>query len=67
VVELVTGKLRNVENDPTWRRNVQLQLDVGEATLADILANLKKPGLDIRDQLPPPLFRRVRPSCPSQC
>ncbi|ELR17404.1 Texlike RNA-binding protein, putative [Acanthamoeba castellanii str. Neff] len=55
---LVTRALRDVESDPVWRRSVQQQLDVGEATLEDILTNLKKPGLDIRDDLPPPLFRR---------
>lgn len=58
VVRLVTRALRDVESDPVWRRSVQQQLDVGEATLEDILTNLKKPGLDIRDDLPPPLFRR---------
>jgi transcriptional accessory protein Tex/SPT6 len=57
---LVTRALRDVESDPVWRRSVQQRLDVGEATLEDILTNLKKPGLDIRDDLPPPLFRRVR-------
>lgn len=35
------------------------ELEIGEATLNDILQNLKKPQLDIRDELPPPLFRKV--------
>ena len=59
-MHLITTKLSGVEDDPHWRRSVQQQLSVGEATLNDILTNLKKPGLDIRDELPPPLFRKVR-------
>lgn len=33
------------------------QLDAGEPTVRDILANLAQPGRDPRDELPPPLFR----------
>lgn len=32
-------------------------LSVGEETLADILAGLKKPGRDMRDEMPAPLLR----------
>ncbi len=33
------------------------ELDVGEPTLRDIVAELSKPGRDPRDELPPPLLR----------
>lgn len=33
------------------------KIGVGEMTLADILAELEKPGRDIRDTLPPPVLR----------
>jgi uncharacterized protein len=33
------------------------ELEVGEPTLADILENLEKPGLDPRDALPAPILR----------
>ena len=34
------------------------ELGTGEPTLEDILAELEKPGRDIRDSLPPPQLRR---------
>lgn len=34
------------------------ELNIGEPTLKDILNELKKPGRDPRDELPPPLLRR---------
>ncbi len=34
------------------------ELEAGPATLADILENLEKPGLDPRDALPKPLLRK---------
>jgi uncharacterized protein len=33
-------------------------LEVGEPTLADILAGLARPGRDPRDELPPPVLRQ---------
>ncbi len=33
------------------------ELGVGEPTLADVLAELEKPGRDVRDSLPPPVLR----------
>ncbi|GAB4373648.1 MAG: Tex family protein [Calditrichia bacterium] len=33
------------------------QIGVGEPTLEDILINLEKPGLDPRDEMPPPIFK----------
>jgi len=33
------------------------KLGIGEPTLFDILAELEKPGRDIRDTLPPPVLR----------
>ena len=33
------------------------ELDIGEATLNDILGELEKPGRDVRDALPPPQLR----------
>lgn len=37
--------------------NVCEQLNVGEPTLTDIIAELEKPGRDLRDTLPPPELR----------
>ncbi|KRO00697.1 Tex family protein [Companilactobacillus kimchiensis] len=34
------------------------QLDIGEATLTDIIAGLSKPGRDLRDSMPAPLLRQ---------
>lgn len=34
------------------------QLDIGTATLTDILAGLSKPGRDLRDSMPAPLLRQ---------
>ncbi|MDO4484602.1 MAG: Tex family protein [Clostridia bacterium] len=34
------------------------ELEVGEPTLRDIIAELQKPGRDPRDELPPPLLRK---------
>jgi Transcriptional accessory protein len=34
------------------------KLDIGEATLADIIAGLSKPGRDLRDSMPAPLLRQ---------
>ena len=39
-------------------KQLACQLEVGEPTLRDILDNLRKPGRDPRDDVPPPIFRR---------
>ncbi|WP_061777144.1 Tex family protein [Levilactobacillus senmaizukei] len=41
-------------NRPQWID----QLDIGAATLADIIASLQKPGRDLRDNMPAPLLRQ---------
>ena len=38
-------------------KKVAQELNVGEPTLADVLAEIAKPGRDIRDSLPAPLLR----------
>ena len=37
--------------------NISRNLGIGVPTLTDIIAELKKPGRDLRDELPPPLLR----------
>ncbi|MDE6426070.1 MAG: S1 RNA-binding domain-containing protein [Ruminococcus sp.] len=37
--------------------NISTNLGVGVPTLTDIIGELKKPGRDLRDELPPPLLR----------
>lgn len=37
--------------------NISSTLDIGVPTLTDIIGELKKPGRDLRDELPPPLLR----------
>lgn len=39
-------------------QQLSTQLDIGRPTLVDIVENLKKPGRDPRDQVPPPIFRK---------
>jgi uncharacterized protein len=50
--EVVNTKLQSVDI-----KSVAAQLNVGEATLADIIAELQKPGRDLRDEMPAPLLR----------
>jgi len=38
-------------------KNMAAALDIGIPTLKDILVELKKPGRDPREELPPPIFR----------
>ena len=45
--EELTNKLQNVNIT-----NLSKELDVGELTLTDIIEELKKPGRDIRDEMP---------------
>ncbi len=37
--------------------NISAKLEIGIPTLTDIISELKKPGRDLRDELPPPLLR----------
>ncbi len=37
--------------------NISKTLEIGVPTLTDIIGELKKPGRDLRDELPPPLLR----------
>ncbi len=37
--------------------NISSSLEIGVPTLTDIISELKKPGRDLRDELPPPLLR----------
>jgi uncharacterized protein len=37
--------------------NIAQELEIGEATLADIITELRKPGFDPRETLPPIIFR----------
>lgn len=37
--------------------NISRNLGIGVPTLTDIISELKKPGRDLRDELPPPLLR----------
>lgn len=37
--------------------NISHNLNIGVPTLTDIIGELKKPGRDLRDELPPPLLR----------
>jgi uncharacterized protein len=37
--------------------NISTSLGIGVPTLTDIIGELKKPGRDLRDELPPPLMR----------
>ncbi len=39
-------------------KNLAEELGIGEPTLADIIEELKKPGRDPREELPPPLLKR---------
>jgi len=47
-----------VQADERLRRDIALEVGLGEPTLLDVLENLAKPGLDPRAAAPPPLLRR---------
>ena len=47
----------NEKADSIGIDNISKSLDIGVPTLTDIIAELKKPGRDLRDELPPPLLR----------
>jgi uncharacterized protein len=48
----ITEKSENVGLE-----NISSRLGIGIPTLTDIISELKKPGRDLRDELPPPLLR----------
>ncbi len=47
-----------VQADERLRRDIALEVGLGEPTLLDVLENLAKPGLDPRAAAPPPLLLR---------
>ncbi len=47
----------NEKADSLGIENISNSLGIGVPTLTDIIAELKKPGRDLRDELPPPLMR----------
>ena len=51
------SELKNMNFSDGEIRQLAKQLEVGFPTLKDILAELKKPGRDPREELPPPIFR----------
>ena len=54
--EAAAGMLRPLAEAAGYER-LAAELEVGEPTLRDIVAELSKPGRDPRDELPPPLLR----------
>jgi uncharacterized protein len=48
---------RDLAAQPARRAALAAELGIGEPTLADILENLARPGLDPRASLPPPILR----------
>lgn len=48
----ITEKAENIGLE-----NISHNLNIGVPTLTDIIGELKKPGRDLRDELPPPLLR----------
>lgn len=50
------SQLREEINDLN-KKEVINESEIGEYTLEDIIKNLKKPGLDPRDELPDPIFK----------
>ncbi|MBI9011292.1 MAG: RNA-binding transcriptional accessory protein [Clostridiales bacterium] len=47
-------RLKDIENH---LKGISKDLDIGYFTLKDIVEELKKPGRDIRDEMPKPIFR----------
>ena len=54
--EAAAGMLKPLAEAAGYER-LAAELEVGEPTLRDIVAELSKPGRDPRDELPPPLLR----------
>ncbi|HMA59886.1 MAG TPA: Tex family protein [Halanaerobiales bacterium] len=56
---LAEDKLKQLREDinDLNKKEVISQSEIGEFTLDDIIKNLKKPGLDPRDELPDPIFK----------
>jgi len=53
----MVGRVRTLQDELGLSGLVEL-LEIGEPTLADILDGLARPGLDPRDELPPPILRQ---------
>ena len=47
----------NEKTESLGIENISKSLGIGVPTLTDIIGELKKPGRDLRDELPPPLMR----------
>ena len=52
-----TEKLRKLNLSDDQIRQYAKELDIGEITLRDILAELRKPGRDPREDMPKPVLR----------
>lgn len=59
ITDLNTGKTADIETKvkDLGYEEISKYIGVGVPTLRDIVSELKKPGRDLRDELPPPLLR----------
>ncbi len=52
------GGIENVSNKNLNIKETAQKLGIGEPTLLDMIAELEKPGRDVRDELPKPMLKR---------
>jgi uncharacterized protein len=52
-----SGAIIQLMVNKTGAKSIAQEIGVGEPTLADIIENIKKPGLDPREELPKPILR----------
>ncbi len=59
LADISNGGTQNIKEkaDELGVENISKSLEIGVPTLTDIIGELKKPGRDLRDELPPPLLR----------
>ncbi|MBQ4533632.1 MAG: S1 RNA-binding domain-containing protein, partial [Ruminococcus sp.] len=59
LADISNGGTKNIKEkaDELGVENISKSLEIGVPTLTDIIGELKKPGRDLRDELPPPLLR----------
>ena len=59
LADISNGGPKNIKEkaDELGVENISKSLEIGVPTLTDIIGELKKPGRDLRDELPPPLLR----------
>lgn len=59
LADISNGKTQSINEkaDALGIENISKSLEIGVPTLTDIIGELKKPGRDLRDELPPPLLR----------